>query len=479
MELEPSKTTALVPVGGSVTVVDEEASSGKSQVQSLDLAPAPTSAIVLALTRRLIGERPIVEVASHLFQDLYEDEIGGKNAMSGFSYQVWHAVLEALKAHELSDDYAVVAEWKEDIAVLNSATDPTAVRLIQIKKNDSSTHWTLHQLSKSDLEEDDAPIEGTLTPPPPDAKKIYGGEISESKVTPAKAKKSKLSTLSKLYRHRRTFSTQVRNRLEFVSNARYEIKDELGVATKHVNFSLKDLSPRNLKSLESKIRVQLGIEAGEEIDFSDFELLGTDCPVANAHRYVSGRLSEMQVGKPLNLSGAGTLLAVLIMAAYVFQKAGSTARAKNLKELLRRAITRADVDKYLAAAAAASVPTKDAVLEVINRLDIEQASFHQVEKMRRQLPFVCADMMNRNGEAPVVAAYLKKLWEQKNNYENHGKVVEVLEAWHTDYLTIQQPDTKKFTREYLYCIMSMILKNASSTQQLPPVSLGSQLEDQQ
>ena len=61
--------------------------------------------------------------------------------MRGFNFQVWHAVLEALRAHRTGKDYAVVLEWQQDVAVLNSSSAPTGVRFVQLKKHESSTHW--------------------------------------------------------------------------------------------------------------------------------------------------------------------------------------------------------------------------------------------------------------------------------------------------------------------------------------------------
>ena len=91
-------------------------------------------------------ELPLQQVISDLFRDFNGDEIGGQHASRGFNFQVWHAVLEALKAYKTGEDYAVVLEWQQDVAVLNSSTSPTEVRFVQLKKHEAATHWKLKHL---------------------------------------------------------------------------------------------------------------------------------------------------------------------------------------------------------------------------------------------------------------------------------------------------------------------------------------------
>jgi hypothetical protein len=92
-------------------------------------------------------ELPLEQVVSDLFRDFKGDETGGQHASRGFNFQVWHAVLEALKAYETGEDYAVVLEWQQDVAVLNSSTAPTKVRFVQLKKHETSKRSSITQYS--------------------------------------------------------------------------------------------------------------------------------------------------------------------------------------------------------------------------------------------------------------------------------------------------------------------------------------------
>lgn len=144
-------------------------------------------------------EPPLQQVVSDLFRDFKGDESGGQHAIRGFSFQVWQAVLEAVRLHMAPDDYAVVLEWQQDIAVLNSSTQPTAVRFVQLKKNESSLHWKLTNL----LAPVDAANDENATAANDEAPAAESGKGNKKRAK--KPKKPKPSVLAKLYVHRRRF----------------------------------------------------------------------------------------------------------------------------------------------------------------------------------------------------------------------------------------------------------------------------------
>ncbi|MHA6839803.1 dsDNA nuclease domain-containing protein [Ralstonia pseudosolanacearum] len=425
-------------------------------------------------------ELPLEQVVSELFRDFKGDEIGGQHASRGFNFQVWHAVLEALKAYKSGEDYAVVLEWQQDVAVLNSSTTPTTVRFVQLKKHETATHWKLHHLIAPEKGDDppaandaatDASPSGDVQPP------VDGKPAKNPRKTKPKAPKP--SFLAKLYAHRRRFKELAQSRLEFASNAKYEIPDAAGATTMLSSIELTGLDGKVREDLEEKVRAQLGVPTDEPIDLSDFGLLVSECPIADPHKHVAGELAEMQIGSELKLSGAATMLAVLVIASYVHQRAGTTRFAKNLQELLERAITRSDVDKYLNAANDAQISTEEQVQDVINRLNFELAPFALVSKMKRELSRACVEITNRAGPTPMVAAHLKALYEKNAEYSQFPKVVDIFAAWYEDFQKLKLPNAYLYLREYLYCLMSMIIQNANPIQQLPSVSSGSQSEDEE
>jgi hypothetical protein len=426
-------------------------------------------------------EPPLQQVASDLFRDFKGDEVGGRHAIRGFSFQVWHAVLEALRAHRTGGDYAVVLEWQQDVAVLNSSVVPTGVRFVQLKKHETSTHWKLsHLIASPKGKDEDAQ---------PTADEADAGELGEDKTggypepaagQPAKSKapkKPKPSILAKLYAHRRRFQTLGKSRLEFSSDAQFEMPDGAGANSlqSSVELATADLSVR--QAIEAKLREQLGLDSAEAVDFSDFALVVSDCPVNEPHKYLAGELAQMQLESDLNLSGSATILAVLIIASYVNLRAGDTRHAKNFSELLGRAVTRSDIDLYLAAADEETVSARDLVDEVIDRLNIEAAPFSLVRNMKRQVVRACLEITNRAGPVPVVTAHLKALYESSSEYVSLPRVTDIFSAWFEDFQQLQLSEARPYSREYIYCLMSMITQNANPTKQLPSVPAGPQPED--
>jgi len=153
----------------------------------------------------------LLDVAS-LFKDYSGDETGGIHAIRGFSFQVWQAVLEALGAHATGEDYAVILEWQQDIALLDSSTSPSKVTFKQLKKNESSAHWTLAALLNPPDERPAAkPTASTTTPKPKRKSTRSAGNVS---------------VLAKLYFHRRRFGHVAPTRLVFASNAPLYVRSE-------------------------------------------------------------------------------------------------------------------------------------------------------------------------------------------------------------------------------------------------------------
>jgi hypothetical protein len=211
----------------------------------------------------------------------------------------------------------------------------------------------------------------------------------------------------------------------------------------------------------------------------DFALVVTDCPVSEPQRYVAGAFAEMQLTGDMQLSAKATMLAVLVIASYVNLRAGKTRFAKDLPELLGRAVTRADLDQYFAAANDHTIPTSDHVQAVVNRLNMELAPAAMVRNMRREMSRACVNITNRASPAPMVAAHLKALYVANGEYADLPKVTDQFDRWHADIQKLAPPDLGLYNREYLYCLMAMISEDANPTKQLPPVPSGAQSEDAQ
>lgn len=422
------------------------------------------------MTANTLPEPPLQKVLTDLFHDFEGDEIGGRHAIKGFSFQVWLAVLEALRAHRKPDDYAVVLEWQQDIALLNSSTAPTTVRFVQLKKNESTRKWTLSSLLAVENAEDNdaaADTQDHAAATPATAK----GETSK------KPKKPKPSILAKLYVHRRRFADQTKAGLVFASDAPFEVPKAVGGMSMVSGIPLNKLPVPARNNIEEKIRAQLDIPAGEAIDLDDFELLVTDCPVVDPHKFVAGECADMQLATGLELSGKATMLAVLVIASYVNLRAASTRHAKNFDELLQRAVTRAEVNGYLAAANDQAVPTSDHVQSVIDRFNAEIAPPAVVRQMRREMARACIQISDRTTATPMIASRLKHVYTTKGEYPGIARLTDMFETWYRDLERLSPPDFGLFKREYLYCLMAMIYEDANPTKHLPPIPADPQPEN--
>lgn len=426
------------------------------------------------MTTNTLPEPPLQKVLTDLFHDFEGDEIGGRQAIKGFSFQVWLAVLEALRAHRKPDDYAVVLEWQQDIALLNSSTAPTTVQFLQLKKNGSTLKWTLPSLLALEKAADndaagDTQNDAVATP-------AIGKGKGKGK-TSKKPKKAKPSILAKLYVHRRRFAGLTKAGLTFASDAPFEVP-KAGGGTSMVNgIALNTLPVPARNSIEEKIRAQLDVPADEAIDLEGFELLVTDCPVVNPHKFVAGECAEMQLTTGLELSGKATLLAVLVIASYVNLRAASTHHAKNFNELLQRAVTRADVNGYLAAANDQAAPTSDHVQSVIDRLNAEIAPPAVVRQMRREMARACIQISDRTTPTPMIASRLKDVYTTNGEYTDIARFTDMFETWYRDLEKLSPPDFGLFKREYLYCLMAMIYEDANPIKHLPAVPADPQLEN--
>jgi hypothetical protein len=406
------------------------------------------------------GVQPSLLDVSSLFKDYSGDETGGVHAIRGFSFQVWQAVLEALGAHATGEDYAVVMEWQQDIALLDSSTSPTKVTFKQLKKNESAAHWTLPALLS-----------------PPDEKPL--AQPAASATTQKPKKKStrsagKVSVLAKLYFHRRRFGQVAPTRLVFASNAPLYIEAEDGCKQNLSKAAFSALPTTTQTKVSAALRTQLEVPASEAIDLNCITFEVTNCPLEQAHKYAIGELVEQcQLGNIQPLVTA-PFVAVCLIASYIQQRAGSSSFAKDFATLLERAVTRADITSYLAAANDSHVSTQDLVEQVISRLDRELEDFEVVQGMQEELNAACAEITNRASAVWTTVEALSALNKERDSYRAKGPLKERFSTWRDDFRAGASAAVAPFNDGFLYCLMAMIVKNARPIQHLSTTSADTQ-----
>jgi len=415
---------------------------------------------------------PRLEDVVSLFKDFSDDETGGQHAVRGFSFQVWQAVLEAFRAHATGEDYAVVLEWQQDIAVLDSSRAPRRVSFTQLKKNESSSHWTLANLLSAPAKKraEDLSVDGALAP-------------KEEGVSPKKKKKKKASPeksiLAKLYFHRRRFTDLPEAaELIFSSNVPFSVavgdeeQDE-----KVAEVKLEELPPLALAKVTATLRKQLEIPEEETLDLTRFSLRVTNCPIEESHKFAIGELVELCAFDRMGVQVAAPFVAVCLVASYVQQRAGKGTFAKDFQSLLARAVTRDDITKYFAAANDSHVRPQALVEQIISRLNSEGADYDMVDEMEQSLNSVCAEITNRTGPIWPSVHALVELYAQKQKYSSCGPKMESrFSAWLADFHALKVQEAQIFGQGFLYCLMAMIVKNAQPIRHLSALAAGSQLE---
>lgn len=422
------------------------------------------------MTNASSEREPSLHDVMSLFKDYSHDESGGQHAVRGFSFQVWQAVLEILKAHATGLDYAVVLEWQQDIAVLDSSKQPKRVTFIQLKKNESSHHWTLNGLLTTPAEPPPAPVQATIY----DATKPATPKrrLNTSRYKPVQ------STLAKLYLHRRRFSALTPPpELIFASNAPFYVgvgDDDQDETVAEVELS--DLPAPAAAKVEAAFRKQLAVPADEAIDLDGFRLKVTNCPTEEAHKFAIGELVELCLHKKIEPHVSAPFVAICLVASYVQQRAGKRAYARDFETLLDRAITRSDVTRYFAAANDSHVQTQDVVAQVIARLNAEVADYELVEEMEAAVNTACAEVTNRASVVWFSAEALVRLYIQNNQYKANGNLKARLPTWMADFRALNVQDAKLFSDGFHYCLMAMILKNAQPLRHISAATTGPQPE---
>jgi hypothetical protein len=403
------------------------------------------------------------KVIRSLFRDFEGDETGGRHAIRGFSFQVWQAVLETLRAHASGADYAIVLEWQQDIAILNSSVEPTEVAFVQLKKNETSVHWTFPSLIKAEANAD---IEVEV-------------ENSQGQSKKKKPKKIKPSILAKLYAHRIRFRECDKAELVFASNAKYDIELDGEIGSKIIeNVRLLDISQESVVKLSKAFRSQLGLPGEEVIDLKDFSLRITECPVEEGYKYLVGELAELCLFKKIQPNVTSPLRAIVLIASYVQLRSGKLKHAKNFTQLLERSITRDEVDSFFVAANDNEITTQELVEDFVGRLNIEHAKYQVIKGMRREVTRACTDITNRTSFALQFLVILKRIFHENNEYPAEDLMKNVITAWLKEFRQLNVTGAHLYTDEYIYCLMAMIIEDAKSIQHLPPIPVDSQFEDE-
>lgn len=278
-----------------------------------------------------------------LLTDTMKYEKGGRHGEKGYDFQRYWALCHLLQMDVEEDDFLLVMEFVEDVAILNSEHHPTHIDLIQLKKKPESTNWT------------------------------KGGLINA-------AKEGKLSILGKLFASHRLFK-EYNATIAFGSNAAISLDLASGEPSKNLDvFSAGDLTDALKQELVEALATQLGCESTDvSIQFLRFlksHLALNDLEthaIGNVANYLSKNFPDHQCRPDILCKALYCELAV---------RASSTQDAASFEDLREmRGIGKSRFQKMLTSALNSKAPL-DIVASIDTTLLAERVGWNERKKIK-------------------------------------------------------------------------------------------------
>lgn len=364
-----------------------------------------------------------------LLADTSEDDKSGQVASQGFTYQEWYAVLLVADLLENPDDFAIGIEVKEDIAVLNSSTQPTEVEFCQVKTNEQATAWTFTELHKAS------------------SRKLKDGTLP-------------LSILAKLYKRRHQFDGHS-TKLRFVTNTSIKLNNGNGSVNIH-NYHLEDLADGPKKAVSSALAKQLELDENR-IKFEEIRLHRSDLPLAQQSFFISGKLSDLAYRKKLEFKVSQPAIAAMMLVSEMRKRGSNTGFASTFDDLKdKRLMSRQDALQTLIRVSEPPPRIDDIFQEVINRLNYEVYDFSMVEDIRAQRVAVLSSMADRTNAlfksqvATLVECYIAL---KSANGPDTKKLGSFMERLATDAIKKNNQNFIAVEMPYLYALSLMVIRN--------------------
>lgn len=285
-------------------------------------------------------------------------ETAGARSSNRFGFQHSWALCKILELQAGCGDYVVIAEFHDDVIVLDSATTPKTVEFYQVKTKKGAATWTRKSLLSR--------------------RKTRDGH--------------KPSILGRLFDNHTKFKPHVR-RLAVVSNIPYNLKLTNGEScrTRHC-ICLDELDSSETKEIETKLCNELGSPpplTGTNIAHLDVTTLSLDEHEQHALGKLADFFSSHAPEKPVLLKALFQSL-----AAEVRRRSRNESTPSTFSELVQqRGISRSSLNKMLSDATAASADSK--IRErAEQRLNVEGAPVQTVARMSSATDRFLVNRMN-------------------------------------------------------------------------------------
>lgn len=226
-------------------------------------------------------------------------ESGGGHGQKGIEFQRYWAIMRMFELDDAGvSDFLLLFEVIQDIAILNSESEPTGIKIYQLKKKDRG-EWSWSQLT-------------ALSAPPKEAKSSRHGKMPkvQSKRKPITTIKD--SPMGKLYTAVRAFN-KFDSVGHFVSNVACDIPLAVGSAATTLSVPLSSLSKEHSKIIKSALST-LHNPGEPDPDLSRLFLVQVNIPVDDPRTYLVGVVHRfLQRRSPRHAGQAEALVDALLV----------------------------------------------------------------------------------------------------------------------------------------------------------------------
>lgn len=258
-------------------------------------------------------------------------ERGGRHGGKGHEFQRYWALCHILKIDLELDDYLVLLEFIEDVAILNNENAPDKVDLFQLKKKDTNSNWTKAALTSST--------------------------------------KGQLSILAKLFESQKVLP-DIAATIAFVSNAPVSIPLKSKLDSTHLpNFEAIDIDSALLNDLQKSIASELKVDTSE-IQWDKLSFIKSPLSLNDLENHAQGHVVSYLSNKyPDHNARADVFFRLLYGEIKI--RATATEDAATFEELRKtRGISKTELASMLTRVIARK-PIMDLLEEAINEMASE------------------------------------------------------------------------------------------------------------
>jgi hypothetical protein len=360
--------------------------------------------------------------------DSLTKERGGQHGGKGHEFQRYWALCHLLKIDTEQDDYVLLMEFIEDVAVLNAENDPTQMALYQIKKNEGSLKWSRNDLSKA-----------------PSSKK---SESSDSTTPP----KNQKSILAKLYESKRR-SPDGHASIAFVSNAPVDLQlnQDKGKSTAYQEFCADEIEDSIKTELRNSIAKELSCSEGD-IELSALKFIKSPLAIDDLENHATGQVSSYLAKKfPDHSARADVFCKALYVEIKI--KATATQHAGNFDELRKiRGISKRHFEFMLSETL--SRKSNDKIIEdVIAALVQENVPFKLRKEINSELRRFLVD--KAGGNATILASLEQEIKDHCGNVPKQLESALDMANWIAEKISTSSHAAKfsMFDQTYLLAVI--------------------------